>query len=74
MGIQIGQLCQELMKVHNTYVIECRLIISMINFFVNCRMIIDKDTIRQVFNENLKTSKVYAKIVPKILTFDQKEF
>ena len=37
------------------------------------RMSIDKETVWQVLNENLRMTKVCAQVVSKLLTSDQKE-
>lgn len=45
--------------------LSVRLITEMVN--------VDKETVRQVLHENLNRTKVCAKIVPKTITFEQKE-
>ena len=36
-------------------------------------MSIDKETVQQILHDNLHITKFYTKVVPKLLTCDQKE-
>ena len=60
---------KNIQKIEKIFQEDCWLSIRLIAEMVS----IDKETVQQILHDNLHMTKAFAKVIPKLLTCDQKE-